>query len=251
MKRTLRSCPSHTHRYVFWSPRCGQVGNVKKDLRRVIMNKWTRTLHESSTKGKGALAAFKNSSGWGLMCLLVFAGLLSGCDASGLESEQDAVTSLSSVELIESMVMTPLPIKEVGAEQEYVLKVTMKHKDNISYPKVINLLGHTKNMPSSLIYDDGSGFDDSPNDLVFTGVVTEACSPVNVPEGVAAKDIFSITFSCEGDFIRPGQDCEGHGVCPEEVSRSFLWGLIEYDTNVAVCWCGIECGFDVEFKLGM
>lgn len=193
--------------------------------------------------------AFPGRSLW-MFSFLFAAFLLTGCDASEFTDEPDAVASLSSEDLIESMVMTPLPLTEDGAEQEYLLKVTMKERKDIQYPDVFNLLGMSENMPASLIYDDGTGFDDIPNDLVFTGVVQEACSPVELPDGVAGKDIISVTLSCSGDFIRPGQECEGHGVCPEQVSRSLFWGLIEYDTSVAVCWCGIECSFDVEFKLG-
>ena len=185
-----------------------------------------------------------------MLYFMITACLFAGCDASSLGDEREAVTSLSSIELIESMVMTPIPKVDESAEQEYLLKVTMKPSDDIQYPDVINLLGMSENMPASLIYDDGTGYDQTPNDLVFTGVVLEACSPYKIPEGVAAKEIFSISISCEGDFILPGQECEGHGICPEEVSWSLLWGLIEYDTSVAVCWCGIQCSFEVEFKLG-
>jgi len=191
----------------------------------------------------------RGNSLW-MLSFIIAALFFSACDASNLGDEQEVVTSLSSIELIESMVMTPIPKADEEAEQEYLLKVTMKPRDDIQYPDVINLLGMSENMPASLIYDDGSGYDQAPNDLVFTGVVLEACSPYKIPEGVAGKDIFSISISCEGDFLLPGQECEGHGICPEEVSRSLLWGLIEYDTSVAVCWCGFQCSFEVEFKIG-
>jgi hypothetical protein len=184
---------------------------------------------------------------WGV-CLIVLG--ITGCDASALSDKDEAMDSLTSIDLIESMVMRPLPVKEEGAVQEFVLEVTMKSTDTVAYPDVINLLAASDKMPASLIYDDGTGYDKTPNDLIFTGVVTEACAPFDLPAGAAAKEIFSIKITCSGDFIRPGEDCEGYGVCPEEVSRSFLWGLIEYDTSVAVCWCGIECSYDIEFKIG-
>lgn len=192
----------------------------------------------------------RSTTGWmGLLALLCF--FVTACDSNQLETSEDAITSLKSIELIESMEMTPIPVTEEGAEQEYVLRVTMKESAEVDFPDVINLLGMSENMPSSLIYDDGTGFDEVPGDLVFTGVVTEACAPFELPKGVAAKDVFSITIKCSGSFIRPGDVCEGEGVCPETASRSFLWGLIEYDTNVAVCWCGFSCEYDIQLKFGL
>ncbi|MDA1027681.1 MAG: hypothetical protein O3B41_01325 [Bacteroidetes bacterium] len=180
-----------------------------------------------------------------LLCL----GLV-GCDASAATDLSDPVDSLTSTNLIESMVMTPIPSRDGSLEQEYVLEVTMKSTTEVSYPEVINLLGATEKMPASLIYDDGSGYDKTPGDLVFTGVVTEACAPFDLPKGVAAKDIFFVKVTCSGDFIRPGEECEGYGICPEQTSRSFLWGLIEYDTSVALCWCGFECSYELGLKFG-
>lgn len=189
--------------------------------------------------------------GWIALLAVVCLGI-TACDSNQLDTpEEDALASLQSIERIESMEMTPIPVQEEGAEQEYVLRVTMKKSADIQFPDVINLLGMSKNMPSSLIYDDGTGYDAIAGDLVFTGVVTDACTPFDLPEGVAAKDVFSITIKCSGDFILPGEECEGEGICPETASRSFLWGLIEYDTSVAVCWCGFACEYDIQLKLGM
>mgnify|MGYP006919620185 CR=1 FL=1 len=184
----------------------------------------------------------------GGLCLVCLG--ITGCDASAFSDTQDEMDSLKSTDLIESMVMTPIPTRDGTLEQEYVLEVTMKATANVTYPDAINLLGLSEKMPASLIYDDGSGYDKTPGDLIFTGVVTEACAPFDLPKGVAAKEIFFIKVTCSGDFIRPGEECEGYGVCPEQASRSFLWGLIEYDTSVAVCWCGLSCSYEFELKLG-
>lgn len=171
--------------------------------------------------------------------------LFMACDSTAVYEVDEPIDVLRSIELIESIEMTPLPAKNEFEPIEYLLKATLRKVDHIKYPDVINLLGFSVDSPSSLIYDDGSGSDELAGDLVYTGVVTKACSPIDIPHDAAAK---KITISCSVSFILPGQECEGHGVCPGSVSRSFLWGLIEYDTSVAVCWCGIECS--VEFSLG-
>lgn len=180
-----------------------------------------------------------------LLCL----GLV-GCDASAAMDPSSPMDSLNSTSLIESMVMTPIPSQDGSLEPEYVLEVTMKSTAGITFPDAINMLGAREDMPASLIYDDGSGYDKTPGDLVFTGVVTQACAPFDLPKDVAAKDFFFIKVTCSGDFIRPGEECEGHGVCPEQASRSLLWGLIEYDTSVALCWCGFECSYELGLKFG-
>ena len=187
-----------------------------------------------------------------LMTLTLAAGiLLSGCDTTGANEEENVMDALTSIELIESMEMSPLPAGENEDVQEYVLRVKLKNVEGIKYPEAINLLGTATHTPSSLVFDDGSAFDVVAGDLIFTGVVTESCSEIMIPEGLGAKDIIKITLSCEGDFISPGDECEGHGICPETSQRSFLWGLIEYETNVSVCWCGFSCDYDISIELGL
>ena len=177
--------------------------------------------------------------------------ILSGCDSAGAHDEKSAIDALTSIDLIESMEMSPLPPGDDQDVQEYVLSVQFKNVNGIKYPEAINLLGATAHTPTSLVFDDGTGYDISPGDLIFTGVVTEACSDLLIPEGVSSKDIIKIKLSCDGDFIAPGEECEGHGICPETAQRSFLWGLIEYETDVTVCWCGFSCDYDISIELGL
>ena len=187
-----------------------------------------------------------------LMTLSLTVGLfLSGCDTIGANDEESAMDVFTSIDLIESMEMSPLPVGENEDVQEYVLRVKLKNVEGIKYPEAINLLGATTHTPSSLVFDDGSAFDVAAGDLIFTGVVTESCSEIAIPEGIGGKDIIKIKLSCEGDFISPGDDCEGHGTCPETAQRSFLWGLIEYETDVSVCWCGFSCDYDISIELGL
>lgn len=47
--------------------------------------------------------------------------------------------------------------------------------------------------------------------------------------------------SCKLEFVGPGEKCGSYGTCPETAHRSFLWGLIEYDTDIVLCWCLTEC----------
>jgi hypothetical protein len=34
---------------------------------------------------------------------------------------------------------------------------------------------------------------------------------------------------------------------PDTAHRSFFWGLIEYDTEVVLCFCLTECDIDINF----
>ena len=75
---------------------------------------------------------------------------LSGCDAAIAGSSEEAAQSLSALDLIESMEMSPLPNEHGGEIREYVLRVKLKDAEGIDYPESINLLGASSMMPSSL-----------------------------------------------------------------------------------------------------
>ena len=189
---------------------------------------------------------------WGLF--LGIGILFTGCDAaiadSGTRQPAEAVEALNAHELIQTMEMSPLPVADNEETEQYVLRVQLSEIEGVRYPLAFNMLGATSHSPSSMVHDDGTGYDAIAGDLIYSGVVTQSCDELQIPEGMSGKDIISITVSCEGDFITPGEECEGEGVCPETAERSFLWGLIEYETDVVVCWCGFSCDYEVSLDLG-
>jgi len=64
--------------------------------------------------------------------------------------------------------------------------------------------------------------------------VTEVAAPVRFVSSAEET-------SCKIEFVGPGEKCGDYGTCPETAHRSFLWGLIEYDTEIVLCWCLVEC----------
>ena len=192
---------------------------------------------------------FKQISWIGMVLGIMLAG--TGCDSTNVDPPDAPETGIKTMDLVESMEMRPLNVNETGEIRDYVLEVTLKDVEGIRYPDALNLLGSTTLEASSLVYDDGTAHDRIAGDRVYSGVVSEACSELDLPDGIAAKDIISITISCSGDFIRPGSECEGQGTCPETAERSFLWGLIEYETDIVLCWCNMGCEYDISFELGL
>lgn len=158
----------------------------------------------------------------------------------------EALDMLRSLDLVESTYMTALGPNENG-EIDYLLEVVLRDVEAIEYPDAVNILGLVDGMPSTLISDDGTGVDAVALDRIYSGIVPESCLAAGIPDERAGKG-FKITMSCDWTFISPGDDCAGYGTCPETAHRSFLCGLIEYDTNVVTCWCRGECAFDVEFS---
>jgi len=183
-----------------------------------------------------------------VLALGLFAMIAVGCDSSAMDAETDPVEILDSLELIDEVQMTKMDTRE-GQEDEFLLEVTLREEPDVRYPSAINLLGLSREMPSTLLADNGIGADAEKGDRVYSGVVPESCVPGGVPLAGAAKDVVTITISCDWDLIRPGEECEGYGTCPSTAQRSWLWGLIEYETNVVTCWCRGGCEFDIEFSL--
>ncbi len=80
-----------------------------------------------------------------------------------------------------------------------------------------------------------------------------ACSSTPAPGGHAPRSahpaaapvrgvaIQEKDTSCKLEFVGPGEKCGSYGTCPETAHRSFLWGLVEYDTRIVLCWCLTEC----------
>ncbi len=178
----------------------------------------------------------------------LFAIIFTGCDSSGLNKAEDTVAELNALDLVDTVEMTQLKTKK-GEEKEFLLEVTLREEEEVRYPDAINLLGLSKDMPSTLLTDDGLGMDSMAGDRIYSGIVPESCIPGGIPPEHANKDIITITFTCDWDLIRPGEECEGHGTCPSTAERSWLWGLIRYETNVVTCWCRGECDVELEFSL--
>jgi len=179
--------------------------------------------------------------------------LWTGCDAgsSALEgpSDPDAVTVLSGMDFVESVEMTVLNPGS-AKEEKLALRVRMDDAAPIRYPEAFNILGMRTDGSVARMEDSGTGADEFAGDGVYSAWVDRSClDDGSVPEW-AGKDIIEFSLSCDVDFIAPGSECEGEGVCPESASRSFLWGLIEYDVDVVTCWCFQGCTAEFKFSLG-
>lgn len=187
----------------------------------------------------------------GLCTLMV--GLMTGCDASVApaveESERDAARRLAEMELVESVEMT---IVNPGAAKEelYFLHVTLDTDSPVRLPEAFHVLGMRSDGTVARMEDSGLHGDEWAGDGIYSAQVDRACLEDLDTSAWMGKDIISLTLTCEIDFISPGAECEGEGVCPESASRSFLWGLIEYEVDVVTCWCFQGCDVDIEFSLG-
>jgi hypothetical protein len=69
-------------------------------------------------------------------------------------------------------------------------------------------------------------------------------TPSHAPVRLAALEEDT---SCKIEFAGPGQQCGSYGTCPDTAQRSFFWGLIEYETEVVLCFCLTECDIDITF----
>jgi hypothetical protein len=134
--------------------------------------------------------------------------------------------------------VTARPIAGKTGQTQYVLRVAFSPERNgLRLPGGLNILGGRES-GSSIIYDDGTGYDEHAGDGVFTGLVSEACLPVQHTSPRAGKDL---VLSCKLKIVSPGTECGEWGECPETLHRSLLWGLIEYDTDTLFCFCLDEC----------
>lgn len=192
------------------------------------------------------------SPSW-LVALILITGLGTGCDAGVVSTTEAAAdddsSRLAEIELVESVEMS---IVNPGSakEEQYVLHISMDTKAPVRWPEAFHVLGMRADGDVARMEDNGLNGDAFAGDGVFSARVDRSCIENLDTSSWTGKDIISLTLTCEVDFISPGAVCEGEGVCPESSSRSFLWGLIEYDVDVVTCWCFQGCDVDIEFSLG-
>ncbi len=183
-----------------------------------------------------------------LVCTGVLAG--TGCESAGVEPGSDhgldPVATLASMDLVESVDMTILR-PEAGKEEAYVLEITLQPDARVRYPEAFQVFGMMEDGQIAILEDNGTGDDLVAGDLIYTARVDRSCLEEGALDAVAHKAGPTLTLTCEVDFISPGQECPGHGVCPDTAERSFLWVLIEYEVEVVTCWCFQGC--DIEFEL--
>ncbi|MDA0379120.1 MAG: hypothetical protein O2899_06470 [Bacteroidetes bacterium] len=182
-----------------------------------------------------------------LAVLMVGALVGAGCESAGVEPGGDPVATLASMDLVRSVDMT---IENMGSgkEEAYVLEITLEPDARVRYPAAFQVFGMKDNGQVAILEDTGTGDDRVAGDLVYTARVDRSCLQDNQLQRLAGKETPKVTLTCEVDFISPGQECPGHGVCPETAERSFLWGLIEYEVDVVTCWCFQGCGLEIEFS---
>jgi len=162
---------------------------------------------------------------------------------------EDATKHLSEMELVQAVEMT---IENPGSakEEQYVLHVTLNPEAPLRRPEAFHILGMRNDGGVTRLEDNGVKEDDLAGDGTYSARVDRSCLEGLDTSQWLGKDIISLTLSCGIDFISPGAECAGEGICPESASRSLLWGLIEYEVDVVTCWCFEGCDVDIEFSLG-
>lgn len=192
------------------------------------------------------------AGGW-LTLLALILGLGTGCDATVNSftetTPENATRHLSEMDLVKAVEMT---IDNPGSakEEQYVLHVTLNTEAPLRWPEAFHILGMQNDGGVTRLEDNGMKEDVLAGDRTYSAKVDRSCLEGLDTSQWVGKDIISLTLSCEIDFISPGAECEGEGVCPESASRSFLWGLIEYEVDVVTCWCFQGCNVEFELSLG-
>ena len=176
-----------------------------------------------------------------------------GCDtgSSAMDEPLDpaGASLLAEMDFVESVEMTVLNPGSAKDEQ-LILHVQMDETARIRYPEAFHILGMRNDGSVARMEDNGLGADAVAGDGLYSAQVDRSClEDGSLPEA-AGKDILEFTLSCDVNFIAPGSECAGEGVCPETDSRSFLWGLIEYDVDVVTCWCFQGCTAEFKVSLG-
>lgn len=179
-----------------------------------------------------------------LACLGVLVG--TGCESAGVQPGPDPVATLASMDLVQSVDMTILR-PEAGKEEAYLLQITLDPDAPVRFPEAFQVFGMKDDGQMATLEDNGQGDDLVAGDLIYTARVDRSCLEEGTLDAMAAKAGPEISLTCDVDFISPGEECPGYGVCPETAERSFLWGLIEYEVDVFTCWCFQGCS--AEFKL--
>lgn len=170
--------------------------------------------------------------------LLVFV-YATGCDSV---SDSPALDSVSLESIAESQVrsVTVQPMTPQSDPPSYLLTVVIEPDANrLSLPSAINVLSQGPGLPNTTIEDTGQGVDVTAGDGVFTGIVPLACIAEIADELPGPGKLNE--FNCKFEIVAPGSECGTYGECPRRAHRSFLWGLIEYDTDILFCFCLIEC----------
>ena len=194
---------------------------------------------------------------WSLLPMLFLGIAIVGCDSASLDTgPHDAVTgtptsisaSLQALDFVEQVTMT-VQQNSPAKEDINTLHITLKPDVAIRYPKAFRILGMSESGNAITMRDDGQGGDAYEGDYTYSARVDRSCLESGLPATLAGKDILSFTLTCDFDFISPGESCAGHGICEETASRSFLWGLIEYDVDVVTCWCFLGCEAEFEVKI--
>lgn len=186
-----------------------------------------------------------------ISCMLMAAGValsVIGCDAADVGPEPDPVATLAGMDIVERVELTVM--RPGSAQNEaYVLEVTLDPDAQIRYPEAFRVFGMDSDGKATLLRDEGSGHDRIAGDRIYTAPVDRSCLEEGALDAWAGKDIVKVTLTCSVEFIAPGDECPGEGICPDTATRSFLWGLIEYDVDVVTCWCFDGCDVDFEFSL--
>ena len=164
---------------------------------------------------------------------------LAACDSTSnrIELPPDDLGSVVT-QAVQDFSMRPVISK--SGKQEYLLTIAF-NKDNaiLRLPDGISIMSRRKRSRNVVIYDDGKGFDSQAGDSIYTGVVPDRC----IPSGSDAHERTGkkLTIACSFEFVGPGKECGDFGTCPDRVHRSWLWGLIEYDVDIVVCFCLVDC----------
>lgn len=192
------------------------------------------------------------SPGW-MMALVLMAALGTGCDAGVVSTAETSTEGKSAllaewqlVESVEMSIVNPGSAKD----EQFILHVSLDTSAPVRWPEAFHILGMRTNGGVTRMEDSGLNGDTMAGDGVFSAQVDRSCIENLDTSPWMGKDIISLTLTCEIDFISPGAECEGEGICPESSSRSFLWGLIEYDVDVVTCWCFQGCDVDIELSFG-
>lgn len=164
---------------------------------------------------------------------------LAACDSTSIRPDliPDDIGSIVT-QSVQEFKMRPVTSK--SGKQQYLLTIAFKKNNaHLRLPDGINIMSRRKRSPNVVIYDDGKGFDSQAGDGIYSGIVPDRC----IPAGPAAGDRASkkVEISCSFAFVGPGKECGDFGTCPERVHRSWLWGLIQYDVDIVICFCLIDC----------
>ena len=129
-----------------------------------------------------------------------------------------------------------------SGETNYRLEVAIRASRNRHRIRGLQLLSDST---SFLLLDDGANHDRKRRDGVYSGLVPAGCIPVAAADHARNSTGKGIDLECKIYFVGPGEKCGSWTECPSRVRRSLLFGLIEYETDIVVCFCIDECTFSL------